>query len=55
MMNLSYLPDTLLQTIYSYLNAYDQRVFLVLSTEFVQFGKGISIINISSKVLSKSL
>ncbi len=54
-MSLTYLPDSLLLTIHSYLNDYDQRVFLVLSSEFVRLGESISIVEISSKLLLKSL
>ncbi len=53
-MSLTHLPDSLLQTISSYLNEYDQRVFLVLSSEFVRLGEGISIVDIPSKTLLRS-
>ncbi len=51
---LIHLPDSILQTIYSYLNEYDQRVLLVLRSGFVRLGEGISIINISSKSFLKN-
>ncbi len=54
-MSLTYLPDSLLQTIHSYLDYYDQRVFLVLNSEFVRLGEGISIINIPLLTFLKSL
>ncbi len=54
MITLTHLPDTLLQTIHSYLNEYDQRVLLVLNSGFVRLGEGISI-NISSISFLKNL
>eukprot|EP01040_Poterioochromonas_malhamensis_P015039 gene15039-16757_t len=54
-MSLPCLPDSLLQTIHSYLDYYDQRVFLVLNSEFARLGEGISIINVAFATFLKSL
>ncbi len=44
---LSSLPDPLLQLIFYYLDSYDQRVFLVLSTQFLQLEEDFSMIDIN--------
>ncbi len=51
-LKLSGLPDSLLQLIFSYLDNYDQRVFLVLSTQFVRLGDDISIFDLCPHLMN---
>lgn len=55
-LSLSGLPDPLLQLIFSYLDDYDQKVFFVLSNQFLQLEKDISIIDMNmANLMSRGL
>eukprot|EP01040_Poterioochromonas_malhamensis_P001254 gene1254-1329_t len=55
-LSLSGLPDPLLQLLFSYLDDYDQRVFFVLSNQFLQLEKDISIIDMNmANLMSRGL
>ncbi len=41
------LSDPLLQLVFSYLDSYDQKVFLVLNTQFFRLGEDLSIVRIN--------